>query len=97
MKNLLSTGLLILLCTSSFVLADDSKNMRDEMMKCDTNNDGMISQDEFIKSKTEMFTKMDKDNNAKLDASEQNAMLEKMHKMMKEGDTSHRGMMKRDR
>lgn len=96
MKSLITTLLLMLLCTSTFVLADDSKYMHDEMMKCDTNKDGMISKDEFIKSKTEMFMKMDKDSNAKLDASEQKMMIEKMHTMRKDYDDTQRGMMRRD-
>jgi len=100
MKTLKTTLLFSLIFASSAAFADEHMNMKEEMMKCDTNKDGMISKDEFIKSKTEMFMKMDKDTNAKLDASEQKMMMDKMH-MMNHGDNmqhenKEHGMMKKD-
>lgn len=57
-------------------------SMKDEMTKCDVNKDGMISKDEFMKSKADHFAKIDRDSNGLLDGSEQAAMISQMQAMV---------------
>jgi len=70
------------LLTSASAIADNH-SMKDEMIKCDANKDGMISKEESTKHHDEMFMKMDKDHNGLLDASEQKMMMEDMKMKMK--------------
>ncbi len=89
MKIILAICLLAL--TTSSIAFAEHMGMKEEMAKCDTNKDGMISKDEFMKSKTEVFMKMDTDKNGMLNASEQKMMMDHMHKMLMDD-----GMKKKD-
>jgi Ca2+-binding EF-hand superfamily protein len=65
---------------------DHNSDSDRDMKKYDTNSDGMLSRDEFIRAKTEKFMKMDKNNDGMLDASEQRAMIDYKHKDSKDKD-----------
>ncbi len=47
-------------------------------MEIDTNKDGAISKDEFMKQGEERFKRMDKNNDGKIDKSERDAMHDQM-------------------
>ena len=87
--KLIKTGIFVLVtvsaCISSVAVADTHMSMKEKMAECDANKDGKISEDEYMKSKKEHFTKSDKDNNKMLDANEQKMMMDEMHgSMMKD-------------
>ena len=94
MKRIITTSLLALALTSSLAFADDMK-MKEEMMKCDTNKDGMISKEESMKHNEEMFKMMDKNSDGMLDASEQKMMMDHMKMMMKDDGMKDGSMMKK--
>lgn len=84
----------VVLLTSFSAFAEQG-GMKEELMKCDTNKDGMISKEESTKHHDEKFMKMDKDNNGMLDASEQKMMMEDMKMKMKhmDDDSMEKGKM----
>lgn len=71
----------IALSTASSALAnhEHGKEMWD---KCDTNKDGFISRDEFMKSKDEHFKKADKNGDGKLSEEEHKEMMKEMKEKM---------------
>lgn len=91
MKNLISIGLSALLAASLSGCAHDGMMMRHasmqggagmkggmDMKMMDTNNDGMISKQEFMKHHESMYDKMKKDSNGIVSLKD----MQTMHDMM---------------
>ena len=68
----------------SAIAADDMKHSMDRMQMMDSNGDGMISKDEFMKYHEKMFDSLKKNQDGMVDIKDM-----KMHKRM-----MHKGMMK---
>ncbi len=56
---------------------DHEEHAKKAWEKCDSNKDGSISKDEFIKSKEEHFNKADKNGDGKLSKDEHEEMVKK--------------------
>lgn len=79
MKNISFVCAAILFATSGAAFADHHMKGEKPMMKdLDTNGDGMISKDEFIKHHEMMYEKMKKNSKGMVDVKE----IEAMHKGM---------------
>lgn len=103
MKTLLSTLIGVALATTatSGFAADDMKHgsgmgmgmgMGMDMKMMDTNHDGMISKEEFMRHHEAMWAKMKKNKNGMVDMKD----MEKMHGDMMKGDMMKGDMMKGD-
>ncbi len=104
MSKLLSIlcGVALIGISASSVAADtmkQGKGMGMDMKMMDTNNDGMVSRDEFMKHHEAMYEKMKKNKDGMVDMKDMGMMQSGMKddKMMKSGAMKDDKMMKDDR
>lgn len=87
MRKILALGVCALAFSATPALADHHKggDHKGKMFeKHDTNGDGVISKDEFLKGAEERFSKMDTDGNGEVTKEEAKAAHEKMREKIKE-------------
>ena len=103
MSKLLSIlcGVTLIGISASAVAADTMKQgkgmgMQSDMKMMDTNNDGMLSRDEFMKHHEAMYDKMKKNKDGMVDIKDMGMMQSGMKndKMMKSGAMKDDKMMK---
>ena len=87
MKKVILFSAAILIAASGSAFADHHLKGGGEMKMMDTNGDGMISKDEFMKAHEMMWDKMKKNSAGSVDMKD----MEAMHKEM---DAKHKEMMK---
>ena len=75
MKKILATLCVVAICSATSAIAYDTKTMNEDHIKAmvdkhmkmmDTNNDGMVSKEEFTTAMDKKFTEMDKNNDGML-------------------------------
>ncbi len=87
MRKLLALGVCALAFSATPALADhhEGGDRKGKMFeKHDTDGNGVISKDEFLKGAEERFSKMDADGNGEVTKEEAKAAHEKMREKMKE-------------
>lgn len=90
MKKVILFSAAILIAASGPVLANHHIKGEGDMKMMDTNKDGMISKDEFMKHHEMMWDKMKKNSGGSVDMKD----MEAMHKDM---GTKHKDMMKHEK
>lgn len=76
MKNIYRITILTLFLFGAVSTAYANEHyMKEEIMKCDENKDGMISRQEFMDSKEKKFKEADHNNDGKLSSSEIDMMI----------------------
>jgi hypothetical protein len=71
---------LSLLLGAAPVLADDAKDYDKFVKMCDTNKDGMVSKDEFMKHADKIWAKMDAKKIGKMDSKQFELFLKELMK-----------------
>ena len=90
-RNFLLTAPFFIITSSAFAESPsppqlDFHEMHDKMLdRLDTNKDGKVSKDEFLRPKEERFAKFDTNKDGFLDSTEMQAVKDKMEQMREHG------------
>ena len=82
---------------TGFVFADHGEHMKKMMGKMDTNNDGQVSKEEWIKHHEEMFTKLDADGDGNITKEEFKAFKKAMKDKKEDKDGEKKDKKKKDK
>ena len=95
MKKLLALGACALAFTATPALAGHHEGCKKGGMfeKHDTDGDGFVSKDEFLKHSEDKFSRIDENGDGKISKEEGMAAHEKMRKKMKEHKEKRKEMM----